>query len=404
MTIEENSMFADLHLHSRFSRACSKNITIPELAKWAKVKGLNLIGTSDFTHPIWLSEIKDLLVEKDGFYYYQDFPFILSGEISLMYTQERGRRIHLLLLVPSLEVVDKINAYLDTKGRRDYDGRPIFKIPGDEFVREMMKISTDIEVIPAHIWTPWFGIFGSKSGFDSLKECFKDEIDNIHAIETGMSSDPPMNWRIKELENKAIVSFSDSHSFWPWRLGREATIFNKVDSYKEVIKQIRENSFIATIETDPGYGIYHYDGHRNCDFSCSPEKTKELGGICPVCNQKLTVGVDYRVQELAQNEIGFKPKNAKPFHKLLPLHELISLNLGFGMQTSKVWTVYNNLIKEFENEFNILLDVSREELIKKEVDAKLIGLILKNRVGKIKVIPGYDGVYGKATLEEQTTF
>ena len=404
MTIEENSMFADLHLHSRFSRACSKNITIPELAKWAKVKGLNLIGTSDFTHPIWLSEIKDLLIEKDGFYYYQDFPFILSGEISLMYTQERGRRIHLLLLVPSLEVVDKINAYLDTKGRRDYDGRPIFKIPGDEFVREMMKISTDIEVIPAHIWTPWFGIFGSKSGFDSLKECFKDEIDNIHAIETGMSSDPPMNWRIKELENKAIVSFSDSHSFWPWRLGREATIFNKVDSYKEVIKQIRENSFIATIETDPGYGIYHYDGHRNCDFSCSPEKTKELGGICPVCNQKLTVGVDYRVQELAQNEIGFKPKNAKPFHKLLPLHELISLNLGFGMQTSKVWIVYNNLIKEFENEFNILLDVSREELIKKEVDAKLIGLILKNRVGKIKVIPGYDGVYGKATLEEQTTF
>ncbi len=402
--MEDNWMIADLHLHSRFSRACSKNITIPELAKWAKVKGLNLLGTSDFTHPVWLSEIKDLLVEKNGFYYYQDMPFILSGEISLMYTQERGRRIHLLLLAPNLEAVDKINAYFDTKGRRDYDGRPIFKIPGDEFVREMMKISKDIEVIPAHIWTPWFGIFGSKSGFDSLKECFKDEIDNIHAIETGMSSDPPMNWRIKELEDKAIVSFSDSHSFWPWRLGREATIFNKVDSYEGIIKQIRENSFIATVETDPGYGIYHYDGHRNCGFSCSPEKTKELGGICPVCNQKLTVGVDYRVQELAQNEVGFKPKNAKPFHKLLPLHELISLNLGFGMQTSKVWTVYNKLIKDFENEFNILLNVSREELIQKEVDAKLIGLILKNRVGNVKVIPGYDGVYGKATLgEDQST-
>ncbi len=401
---KENWMITDLHLHSRFSRACSKNITIPELVKWAKIKGLNLLGTSDFTHPIWLSEIKDLLVEKNGFYYYQDFPFILSGEISLMYTQERGRRIHLLLFVPNLNIVDKINSYLDTKGRRDYDGRPIFKIPGDEFVREMMKISTDIEVIPAHIWTPWFGVFGSKSGFDSLKECFKDEIDNIHAIETGMSSDPPMNWRIKELENKSIVSFSDSHSFWPWRLGREATIFNKVTSYKEVIEQIRNNSFIATIETDPGYGIYHYDGHRNCGFSCAPEKTKELGGICPVCKGKLTVGVDYRVQELAQNEVGFKPINAKPFHKLLPLHELIALNLGFGMQTSKVWTVYNNLIKKFENEFNILLSVSREELIRKEVDAKLIGLILKNRVGQIKVIPGYDGVYGKATIsEEQST-
>ena len=185
---------------------------------------------------------------------------------------------------------------------------------------------------------------------------------------------------------------------------REATIFNKVTSYKEVIEQIRNNSFIATIETDPGYGIYHYDGHRNCGFSCAPEKTKELGGICPVCKGKLTVGVDYRVQELAQNEVGFKPINAKPFHKLLPLHELIALNLGFGMQTSKVWTVYNNLIKKFENEFNILLSVSREELIRKEVDAKLIGLILKNRVGQIKVIPGYDGVYGKATIsEEQST-
>lgn len=401
---KKNYMIADLHLHSRFSRACSKNITIPELVKWAKIKGLNLLGTSDFTHPIWLSEIKELLAEKDGFYYYQDFPFILSGEISLMYTQEKGRRIHLLLLVPSLDIADKINSYLDTKGRRDYDGRPIFKIPGDEFVREMMKISKEIEVIPAHIWTPWFGIFGSKSGFDSLKECFKDETDNIHAIETGMSSDPPMNWRIKELESKSIVSFSDSHSFWPWRLGREATIFNRVTSYKEVIEQIRDNSFIATIETDPGYGIYHYDGHRNCGFSCAPEKTKELGGICPVCKGKLTVGVDYRVQELAQNEVGFKSKNAKPFHKLLPLHELISLNLGFGMQTSKVWTVYNNLIKEFENEFNILLNVSREELIRKEVDAKLIGLILKNRVGNVKVIPGYDGVYGKAVLgENQST-
>ncbi len=402
--MEGNCIVGDFHIYSIFSIACSKNITIPELAKWAKIKGIDLLGTGDFTHPTWMSEIKELLTEKNGFYYYQDFPFIITGEVSLMYTQERGRRIHLVLLVPSIEIAEKINAYFDTKGRRDYDGRPIFKIPGDEFVREMMKISKDIEVIPAHIWTPWFGIFGSKSGFDSLKECFKDEIDNVHAIETGMSSDPPMNWRIKELENKAIVSFSDSHSFWPWRLGREATIFNKVDSYKGIIKQIRENSFIATIETDPGYGIYHYDGHRNCGFSCAPEKTKELGGICPVCKGKLTVGVDYRVQELAQNDEGFKPKNAKPFHKLLPLHELIALNLNMGMQTSKVWTVYNDLIKKFENELNILLNVSREDLIKKEIDAKLIGLILKNRIGKIKVIPGYDGVYGKATLgEDQST-
>jgi len=769
--IKENYMISDLHIHSRFSRACSKNITFENLVKYSKIKGLDLLGTGDFTHPIWFKEIKDKLVEKKGLYYYQDFAFIISGEVSLMYTQERGRRIHLVLLVPSIEVAEKVNSYLDTKGRRDYDGRPIFKIPGDEFVREMMKISSEIEIIPAHVWTPWFGLFGSKSGFDSLKECFKDQVENIHAIETGMScydkktqvlteegwkgfldikktdkictlnrlthsieyeiplriqkykykgkmyklktkrvdlfvtpnhnllvshcdfrkkplfvlkearelfnkskrfiksgnwkgkkekhfmlpavkikhgskfysgfrnknekkfpieewlkffgfwiaegwttleekrgrygvylcnkdrkiiteikqilqnfgynpyeylnreiytlrvsdyqlfsylksfgkcwekyvpqeikrlskdlldiflkyyikgdghiygrnnkglsattsskklrddlqeialkigysayykfhkekgllfkspcydgkrfykqrndswvvyfirnnihtvlpstiqkrkyierwddfnenvycvsvpnkviyirrngipvwcgnSDPAMNYKIKELDSKSIISFSDSHSYWPWRLGREATIFKKTDSYLDLIRQIRQNDFIATIETDPGYGIYHFDGHRNCNFSCNYEKTKELNGICPVCNKALTVGVEYRVEELSEKnrEEGFKPVNAKPFYKLLPLHEIIALFTNTGMQTSKVWTIYNSLIKEFENELNILLNVSKQEFLNKSVDDKLIELILKNRDGKIKVKPGYDGVYGKAVMDEK---
>jgi len=391
-------LIADLHIHSRFSRACSKNITIPELVKWAKVKGLNLLGTSDFTHPIWLQEIKDNLKGNgNGFYYYEDFPFILSGEISLMYTQGRGRRVHLLLLVPSLEIVYKINSYLDTKGRRDYDGRPIFKISCEEFVKEMLKISKDIEIIPAHIWTPWFGVFGSKSGFDTLKEAFGGQFEKIHAIETGISSDPPMNWKIKELEGKSIVSFSDSHSFWPWRLGREATIFNKVDSYNGLVEQIRKNSFIATIETDPGYGIYHFDGHRMCGFSCSCEETKKLNGICPKCGKPLTVGVDYRVEELADKNADYK--NKKTFYKLLPLHEIISLFKGMGLQSGKIWEIYNNLISKFENEFNILLNVSQEDFLKQGFDNNLVDLILRNRVGKIKVIPGYDGVYGKAVLE-----
>ena len=401
----QNSLIADLHLHSRFSRACSKNITIPELVKWARVKGIGLLGTSDFSHPIWLEEIKKYLKPNDkGFYYYEDekgkFPFIISGEVSLMYTQDRGRRIHLVILIPSIEVADKINEYLDTKGRRDYDGRPIFKIPGDEFVKEMMKISKAIEIIPAHIWTPWFGVFGSKSGFDSLKECFKDEINNIHAIETGMSSDPPMNWRIKELENISIVSFSDSHSFWPWRLGREATIFSKTDSYFEIIEQIRKNNFLATIETDPGYGIYHYDGHRDCGFSCSPEETKRLEGICPKCKRPLTIGVDNRVGELATNETGFKHKDSKPFFKLLPLHEVISLSINVGINSKRTWDVYKDLVSKFKTEFNILLEVSEKELLENSVDKKLITLILKNRQGNIKVKPGYDGVYGKPVLEE----
>lgn len=398
-----NWMIADLHIHSRFSRACSRNISFENLIKWAKIKGLNLLGTGDFTHPIWFEEIKKLR-EKNGFYYYQDFPFIITGEISLMYTQEKGRRIHLVLLVPNLEIAERIHAYLDTKGRRDYDGRPIFKIPGDEFVKEMMKISEDIEVIPAHVWTPWFGVFGSMSGFDSLKECFKDQLENIHAIETGISSDPEMNWRIKELENKSIVSFSDAHSFWPFRLGREATIFRKTDSYREIIEQIRSNGFIATVETEPAYGKYHWDGHRNCGFSCSPEKSKELNGVCPVCKRPLTIGVENRVEELADNPLGFRAKNAKPFYKLLPLHEIISLVTKTDMQSKKVWDIYNSLIREFENEFNILLNVSKEDLIRKNVDGKLAELIMKNREQKIKVKPGFDGEYGVVMIGgEQAT-
>ncbi len=398
---KENWMISDLHIHSRFSRACSKNITFENLVKWAKIKGLNLLGTGDFTHPVWFEEIKKLDDRGGGIYDYDGFPFIITGEVSLIYTQDKGRRIHLVLLVPSIKIAEKINSYFDTKGRRDYDGRPIFKISGDEFVREMIAISKDIEIIPAHIWTPWFGVFGSMSGFDSLKECFKDQFENIHAIETGISSDPEMNWRIKELENKAIVSFSDAHSFWPFRLGREATIFKKTDSYKELIRQIRENDFIATIEVDPSYGKYHWDGHRNCDFSCAPKKTKELNGICPVCKKPLIIGVDNRVGQLADNSLEFKMKNKKPFYKLLPLHEVISLWLEVSVQSKKVWEVYNGLIKLFKNEFNILLNVLRDDFVKESVDGKLIALILKNKNGNIKVEPGYDGVYGSAIMGEK---
>jgi uncharacterized protein (TIGR00375 family) len=398
----EDWMIDDLHIHSKYSRATSSALSFENLVKWARIKGLHLLGTGDFTHPIWIEEIKKLKDGGKGFYYYQDFPFVISGEISLVYTQDRGRRIHLVLLVPCIEIAEKINSYIDNRGlRRDYDGRPIFSIPAYEFVRDMKNISDDIEIIPAHIWTPWFGLFGSKSGFDSLKECFKEQVDKIYAIETGISSDPPMNWKIKELENKSIVSFSDSHSFWPFRLGREATIFHRTDSYKELIRQIRENDFIATIETDPAYGMYHFDGHRKCNFSCSSEKTKELNGICPVCNSPLTIGVDYRVVQLSNVPEGFKPKNAKPFYTLLPLHELISLNKNVGMQSKSVWNIYNSLIEHFKTELNVLLNVSKEDLLRKKFDEQLIDLILKNRKGQISVTPGYDGTYGIANLEEK---
>ncbi|MGV8152395.1 MAG: endonuclease Q family protein [Candidatus Nanoarchaeia archaeon] len=409
--IQKNWLFADLHIHSRFSRACSKDLTIPNLVKWARIKGMGILGTGDFSHPIWISELKQVLKQESsqkGVYYYEDskgkFPFILTGEISLIYSQAgKGRKVHLVILVPNFETVDKINAYLDTLGRRDYDGRPIFGVPCPEFIKKLKEINEEIEIIPAHIYTPYFGVFGSKSGFNSLDEAFLDSRKYIHAIETGISSDPKMNWKIKDLENTSIVSFSDSHSYWPWRIGREATIF-KLDnngkiSYNEIIRQIRENDFIGTIETDPAYGMYHFDGHKDCDFSCSFEETKKLNGKCPKCHKDLTIGVDNRVEELANQNSNHLKK--KMFYSILPLHEIISLASGLGMNSKGVWKIYDELIKEFENELNILINVKKESMEKVIKNSSLIDLILKNREGKIKVKPGYDGKYGEAIVSEK---
>ena len=393
-------VFADLHIHSRFSRATSKALDFENLVKYAKIKGLGLMGTGDCTHPKWFEEMQEL-EERDGILYKDDFPFIISGEISLMYTQEKGRRIHYALLMPSMDVAEQFNKWIDTKGRRDYDGRPIFGFSSIELMDAILSISPDIEIIPAHIWTPWFGLFGSKTGFDSIKECFQEKEKHIHAIETGLSSDPEMNWKIKELNNRSILSNSDLHSFWPWRIGREATIFSKINNYKDLLKQIRNNEILGTIEVDPAYGKYHYDGHRLCEFSCGPEKTKELNGICPKCGKQLTVGVEYRVKELADQNIE-ENKNRKPFYKLLPLTELIALAKATSLATKKAWGVYNHILENLENEFNVLLNVKKEELLKVlPEDGKLVALILQNRLGNIKVKPGFDGVYGEALLGEK---
>ncbi len=397
-------IIADLHIHSRYSRATSKNINIENLVKYAKIKGLGMLGTGDFTHPLWLSELKNKLKDNnEGICYYEDFPFILTTELSLIYTEGKGRRIHLVLLAPSIEVVEQINSWLLKKGRLDYDGRPIFNMSCTEFTEGIIKIDDKIEIIPAHAWTPWFGIFGSMSGFNSLKEAFHEYTGKIHAIETGMSSSPDMNWRLSELNEKAIISFSDAHSFWPFRLGREATIFNgNVDNlkYNEIIKQIRENSFLGTIETDPAYGKYHFDGHRLCNFSSSPEESKKLNKICPVCHKPLIIGVENRVEELADNPKGFKPENAKPFFKILPLHELIASARASGITSKKVWDEYNKVINSLGSELDILLNTEKEKL-SKVADEKLVSMIMLNREGKIKVKPGYDGVYGEALMQEK---
>lgn len=392
-------IISDLHIHSRYSRACSKDINIENLEKWARVKGVDLLGTGDFTHPKWFEELekleendKGILESKSG------FNFIWQTEISLMYTQGKGRRVHFVILAPNKDVVVQITEFLKSKGRVDYDGRPIFGFNSVELVENLMSISKDIEIIPAHIWTSWFGILGSKSGFDSFEECFQDKVKYVHALETGLSSDPAMNWRVFSLDKFSIISTSDTHSFWPWRLGREATIFDCSLSYDDIIKCIREKKNISTIEVKPEYGKYHWDGHRACGVCLNPSESRKLNRICPKCGKPLTIGVEYRVEELADREEGFKPDNAAGFESLIPLHELIAFSLGVKqVNGKKVWEIYNKLISKFGNEFKILRDVNNFE----DFDSKLADLILKNRKGEINISPGYDGVYGKLILEQK---
>lgn len=397
-------IIGDFHIHSRFARACSKQITLDKLEYYAKIKGLNIIGTGDFQHPRWINEIKEFLTEdENGILWSKNkFPFIWQTEISLMYSHNgKGRRVHYLVLAPNKEVTNQIIEFLSKKGRLDYDGRPIFGMTSIEFVESLMGISSDIEVIPAHAWTPYFGILGSKSGYDSVEECFEDKSKYIHAIETGMSSDPLMNWRLSKLDKYNLVSFSDIHSFWPWRFGREATIFNCDLTYKSIINAIRTGTGLSgTIETVPAYGRYHYDGHRVCGISLSPNETRQFNGICKVCKKPLTLGVEYRVEELADRPEGFVKKDVPKFIDLIPLTELIGSVYGIKLLSSKnIWAIYNSLIKAFGNEYNILLDVSYEELIK-VVNKKLANVIIKARENKLEIEAGFDGVYGKIVLEK----
>ncbi len=394
-------VFADLQIHSKYARATSKDINFENLEKYARIKGLNLLGTGDFQHPLQYKEIKEKLKEDDKgiLWSASGFPFLWQTEVSLMFSQGGKRRaVHLLVFAPNGVVAEKIIKYLGGKGRLDYDGRPIFGITCRDFVKDIKEIDEKIEIIPAHAFTPWFGVFGSDSGFDSLEECFEEQLKHIYAIESGMSADPAMAWRLREVASGRInvVSFSDAHSFWPWRLGREATIFELSElSYDNIMKAIRTREGLkGTIETPPAYGKYHWDGHRNCNFSCSPLKTRELEGKCPICGKQMTIGVDYRVEQIAKEKEGYKPTNAKEFYKLVPLHELIAFVLGSSLSSKKTWEVYNYLIGKFENEFNVLLKAKKEEMIKVEVEERLIEIILLNREGKLPIKAGFDGTYG----------
>jgi len=396
----------DLHLHSKYSRAVSRDMDLEHLDEWAKIKGIHVIGTTDFTYPAWFAELKEKLEpQENGLLKLKgsknDVFFLLSTEISCIYTKNgKGRRIHVVILAPNLQTVEKINAQLSWRGNIKSDGRPILGMDAKELAKIVLEASPDCLVIPAHAWTPWFSLFGSESGFDTLKECFEELSDQIYAIETGLSSDPAMNWRLKQLDNKQIVSFSDAHS--PANIGREATVFELPKlSYQNIVKAIKKpdekNKIAFTIEFFPEEGKYHWDGHRNCDIRFSPKETLQHKGICPKCGRRLTVGVMYRVEKLADRSEGEKRPNAVPYKSLVPLQEIIGEALGQKKGTKAVNLEYDNLVKLGKNEFNVLINLTENEL-KKITTPKITEAIIKVRNGQLKVLPGYDGVFGTVKI------
>jgi len=397
-------IIADLHIHSRFSRATSKELNLENLEKYARLKGLNLLGAGDVTHPLWLNELKKELTE-DGSGILKSktgFNFVLQGEIANIYTQDgKSRRIHNIILAKSFEIAEQVQEAFKKKARIDYDGRPIFGFNCIELVEMLKNIDERIEIIPAHSWTPWFSLFGSMSGFNSVEECFKDQTKHIYALETGLSSDPAMNWRLSQLDNCTLISNSDAHSFWPWRIGREANVFDIDLTYDNLINAIRKRKgFLYTIEVDPNYGKYHLDGHRICNVCMEPKESLKNKNICPKCKRNLTIGVLHRVEDLADRKEGFKPKDAVPFKSLIPLAEIISVLLGSSVASRKTWQEYYKLVNNFKSEFNVLLEAKKEDLIK-ITDEKIADAIINVREGKVKIKPGYDGVYGELILTEK---
>ena len=433
-------LIADFHIHSKYSRATSKDMDLEHLTLWAGYKGIDLLGTGDFTHPFWFAELEKKLEEVTPGVYelrkefqgtswqIRKIKFILTAEVSSIYSQGgKVRKIHTLIFAPSMEAAGKLNHRLEGIGNLYSDGRPILGLSA----RDLAKIAFDIDenflVVPAHAWTPWFSIFGSMSGFDSIEECFGELAPKIYAIETGLSSDPEMNWRLSKLDNIALISNSDSHS--PQKIGREANFFEIKDdaalNYSLIAEIIRDSSprkrqelkpiensldrMLYTIEFFPEEGKYHFDGHRFCQISFSPEESKKNNNLCPKCKKSLTIGVLNRVQSLADRPKEEKPDGAVPSFHLVPLDEIIAEALGIGKQSKAVLSSYLDLINHFGSEFSILLDKNYEELEEGGCPAKIIEGIRAVREGKVKKTPGFDGeygiisVFGKSQLPELKT-
>ena len=408
-------MIADLHIHSRFSMATSKEGTPENLDFWARKKGISLIGTGDFTHPVWREELKERLVsEGNGLYRLRDeyvkedsrkFPgegtrFVVSGEISSIYKKNgKTRKVHNVILLPSLEAADAMAQRLEKIGNIHSDGRPILGLDSHDLLEMMLDVCPEGILIPAHIWTPHFSVLGAKSGFDSVEECFEELAPYIHALETGLSSDPAMNWRISKLDRYQLVSNSDAHS--PSKLGREANLLDIDCSYEGLYRAIQTGEGLeGTVEFFPEEGKYHFDGHRKCGVSLSPVEAERLGGICPVCGKKLTMGVDHRVEQLADRAEGFVKKDGKKYESLVPLPEVISACMGYSTASKKVQGCFEQMIQTLGTEFDILRNVPSED-IKSCAGERIAEGIENVRTGNVKRIPGYDGEYGKIELFEE---
>lgn len=399
---------ADLHIHSRYSMATSKEGTPEHLDLWARKKGISILGTGDFTHPAWRSELKEkLMPDEDGLYRLKEeylldeakkqgaeaVRFVISGEISSIYKKNgKTRKVHNVILLPTLEDAETLSEKLEAIGNIHSDGRPILGLDCRELLEMMLETCPKGMLIPAHIWTPHFSLLGARSGFDSIEECFEDLTPYIHALETGLSSDPAMNWRISALDRYQLVSNSDAHS--PSKLGREANLLDIEPSYEGLYQAVQEGRGLeGTIEFFPEEGKYHYDGHRKCSVCLSPKEAEFHKGVCPVCGKKMTMGVDHRIEQLSDREEGFVRENARPFESLVPLPEVVAASLGYSTASKKVRTQYEEMLQKLGPEFEILRSIPLED-IKKVSGPEMAEGIRRMRAGEVKRIPGFDGEYG----------
>lgn len=406
--------YADLHIHSKYSRATSKSCNLEELALWAQKKGLSVISTGDFTHPEWFNEIKNKLVpEKPGvFRLKKDIEkqllkkdntvrFLLSVEISTIYKKwDRTRKVHHIVFAPDLNTAENIRQKLASIGNVISDGRPILGLDSRDLLDIVLNSGEGAYIIPAHIWTPWFSALGSKSGFDSIEECYGDLAQRIFAVETGLSSDPEMNWRVSSLDKYRLVSNSDAHS--PSKLAREATVFDTEPDYFSIMNALKTGEgYIGTVEFYPEEGKYHQDGHRKCNVCLTPDQTNKLKGLCPVCHKPLTIGVMHRVNELADKEENrfSPPLTAGEVYSLVPLQEILSEILKVGVSSKTVNKAYEDIIEKLGPELFVLRDVPVDD-ISKMFSPLLAEAISRLRNGKVLKTPGFDGEYGVIKLFE----